>query len=446
MTQNFKHITVEDYVDESIFDLQDRDDTVLTMSFGVIAPSYTQNDLIWNDAGNNVLKRWNGSLWESIINYTEDYANITYVNRTFQPLNSALTNYSTASIRGLGFINTDFVPFSYFFRDTLLPDFKNGIGLKALAYKSKIGTSDISDGVISNAKLNPSIIDNPPFKIGDCIPSMNSGNKRGCVKLSNNSSIKYTVGGSASNSTYKGDTYRNLFQFIWTNYNLPIYTSTGAVSNKASSWTEDWNNNKRLELPHIDIPVEDPNAHQSSYNVGDYDGFFPEAYGRIISYSRVACRNPHNQHDWGVGISVKFNNGSICGFIPKDGSTIEWGSFEGGYTTWDGASPDGYGNLMNCTAKDVSTAMKWRRVDTTINMISYTDATLMGFNNGNNTVWTSMFPASIEDRDEGAYQVLTIYISGRALRYMYPREYNPIVQTDQTLWILYNSFTYFMKY
>ena len=173
---------------------------------------------------------------------------------------------------------------------------------------------------------------------------------------------------------------------------------------------------------------------------------FSLAYGRIISYSRVACRNPHNQHDWGVGISVKFNNGSICGFISKNGSAIEWGSFEAGYTTWNGASPDGYGNLMNCTAKDVSTAMKWRRSDTTINMISYTDATLMGFNNGNNTVFTSLFPGYIEDKDGGAYQVLTIQISGRSLKYMYPREYSPVVQTDQTLWILYNSFTYFMKY
>ena len=86
-----------------------------------------------------------------------------------------------------------------------------------------------------------------------------------------------------------------------------------------------------------------------------HDGFFPKEYGRIEGYNRVACRNPHNQKDWGVGISVKFTNGSICGFITKDGS-LEWGSFEAGSTTWDGASPDGNGTLMNVTAKDASTA------------------------------------------------------------------------------------------
>lgn len=456
MTQNFKHITVEDYVDESIFDLQDRDDTVLTMSFGISAPSYTMTDLIWNDAENNVLKRWTGSVWESIVNYTENYANNGYLTRTFQPLSSVLTNYSIPSISGLGFINTEFVPFSYFFRDTLLSDFKNGIGLKALAYKSKIGTSDISDGVISNVKLNPSIIDNPPFKVGDCIPSMNSGNKRGCIKLSNNASIKYTIGGYASGSTYKGDTYKNLFQFIWNNYNLPIYTSTGVVTSKSSSWTEDWNNNKRLELPHIDIPVEDPNAHSSSYNAGDYDGFFPEAYGRIESYNRAACLT-YNFKDWGIGVCVKFTNGALPGFIPKNGSTIEWGSFESGFRAMQpqgegmvpyslGASPDGYGNLYNCEAGDGGYGMKWRRFLETINMLSYTDATIMGFHNGDNTVWTNMFPGYIEDKDGGAFQVLTIQLAGRSVKYMYPREYSPVVQADETLWVLYNSFTYFMKY
>lgn len=137
-----------------------------------------------------------------------------------------------------------------------------------------------------------------------------------------------------------------------------------------------------------------------------HDGFFPKEYGKIEGYNRVACRNPHNQKDWGVGISVKFTNGSICGFITKDGS-LEWGSFEAGSTTWDGASPDGNGTLMNVTAKDASTAMKWMR-GTTVNMLSYSDGTLMGFNWGNNTVYTDKFGGNIEQRDGGKWQVLTI--------------------------------------
>lgn len=137
-----------------------------------------------------------------------------------------------------------------------------------------------------------------------------------------------------------------------------------------------------------------------------HNGFFPKEYGKMEGYNRVACRNPHNQKDWGVGISVKFTNGSVCGFITKDGN-IEWGSFESGSTTWDGASPDDNGNLYNCTAKDASAAMKWMH-GTTINMLSYTDGTLMGFNDGNNTVSTSKFPGTIQQQDGGKWQILTI--------------------------------------
>lgn len=137
-----------------------------------------------------------------------------------------------------------------------------------------------------------------------------------------------------------------------------------------------------------------------------HDGFFPKEYGKMEGYNRVACRNPHNQKDYGVGISVKFTNGSVCGFITKDGN-IEWGSFEAGSTTWDGASPDSNGTMMNVTAKDASTAMKWMR-NSTINMLSYSDGTLMGFNWGNNTVYTDKFGGNIEQKDGGKYQVLTI--------------------------------------
>jgi hypothetical protein len=52
--------------------------------------------------------------------------------------------------------------------------------------------------------------------------------------------------------------------------------------------------------------------------------------------------------------------------------------------------------------------MKWRRDNTTINMLSYTDGKIMGFHNGNNTVVTSMFPGSIEQKDGGKWQTLTM--------------------------------------
>jgi len=138
-----------------------------------------------------------------------------------------------------------------------------------------------------------------------------------------------------------------------------------------------------------------------------HDGYFPAEYGKIEGYNRVACRNPHNQKDWGIGISIKFTNGSLCGFITKDG-IVEFGEFESGSTVWQGASPDANtGKMVNCNAKDASTAMKWMR-DVTVNMMSYSDGTLSGFHNGHNTVVTSMFPGTIEQKDGGKWQNLTM--------------------------------------
>jgi hypothetical protein len=134
-----------------------------------------------------------------------------------------------------------------------------------------------------------------------------------------------------------------------------------------------------------------------------HDGFFPESYGKLEGDNKAACRNPHNQKDWGIGGSLKFTNGSLPYFISKDG-IIEFGEFEKGSTVWNASSPDANsGKILNCNAKDASTAMKWVR-DVTINMLSYSDGTLMGFNDGHNTVSTSKFPGTISQHDGGKWQ------------------------------------------
>ena len=51
--------------------------------------------------------------------------------------------------------------------------------------------------------------------------------------------------------------------------------------------------------------------------------------------------------------------------------------------------------------------LKWMR-GTTVNMLSYSDGTLMGFNWGNNTVYTDKFGGNIEQKDGGKWQILTI--------------------------------------
>lgn len=253
MSQKFPDIESTDYIDVGILDLQDRDDAVLTMFAGNDEPENPFQDLIWNDLSEKCLKRYNNNAWEILINYGNNYITEVRLEREFQKLNSVLTDYSSVNVNGTGFINNTWIPVSSFFINRLSQEIPNNIELGSLAYKNKITQNDIANNTIAITNLTETIETNPPYKVGDCIESFNNGNKEGCVKLSKSNSIKYTVGASSSSSTYSGSNYENLFRFVWTHCNLPIYTSTGIITSKGASWQSDWNTNKRLELPHIDV-------------------------------------------------------------------------------------------------------------------------------------------------------------------------------------------------
>lgn len=257
MTQTFPNIQGTDYIDEGIFDLQDRDNSVVTLFAGYEEPENPFEDLVWNDLTNRCLKVYNNGSWIILIDYGKEYIAKERMLMYFQQLSGTLTTYSNVSTEGApGFVNNTWIPISYFFINNLLTDFENSIGLKSFAYKSKIATSDFSDGSVSVTQLDNSIVTTAPYRVGDCIVSFNNGTKQGCVKLSTKASTIYTVGGSSSGSTYKGNVYQKLYEFIHTKMNLRIYSSTGVITTKSSNWQTDWNNNKRLELPHIDLPTE----------------------------------------------------------------------------------------------------------------------------------------------------------------------------------------------
>lgn len=254
MSQSFPEITGETYIDSGILALQDRDNANLTWFSGDVAPSNPFEDLVWNDTHNKCIKWYHNSAWETVIDYGLNYITTTNLAYNYQPLNSNLTTYSGVTHSGTGFITNEWIPMSSFFINKLSKNVKNNIGLNSLAYKSKLTQNDIDNNSISESKLTTEIETTPVFRVGDVIPSFNQGNKAGCVKLSKTANTKFTVGATASNSTYKGDTYKNLFQFIWSSKFIAIYNSNGKAASKGSTWTADWNNNKQLELPHIDLP------------------------------------------------------------------------------------------------------------------------------------------------------------------------------------------------
>ena len=251
MSQKFPQIESTDYIDTGILDLQDRDNAVLTLFAGESEPENPFQDLIWNDLTNKCLKRYNENEWEVLINYGLTYVTEERLRREFQALNSNLTNYSSVEVDGTGFINNTWVSVSSFFINNLSQEVANNIGLNSLAYKNKIKSTDIANGSIPISKVNANLETNAPYKIGDCTVSFNLGNKEGCVRLSKSSSSVYTVGATSSNATYRGSDYQELFSFVWSNLNLPIYTSNGILTSKGETWQSDWNVNKKVELPHI---------------------------------------------------------------------------------------------------------------------------------------------------------------------------------------------------
>lgn len=255
MTQDYKPQTGSSYIDEGIFVLQDRDDAVVTVFAGENPPEEPFQDLIWNDIINNVLMRYNEGIWEPMLEYGKHYVSEGKIQKEYQPLNENLNAYSKIEPKDLGFANTRFIPMSYFYLNNFFPDAKKSLALGKLGEKNRINTGDIQNKSITKEQLNSDIITKPAFQIGDVIPSFNNGNKTGCVKLSTSSSITYTVGGVASNSTYKGDTYKNLYKFVWEKLGTAIYSSLGVATNKSTSWDVDWSANKRLALPSPEVRV-----------------------------------------------------------------------------------------------------------------------------------------------------------------------------------------------
>ena len=301
---------------------------------------------------------------------------------------------------------------------------RSGLGLGNVAtLNTPLSGNLIQAGSIPSSAISLSDINNIGWSTGDVKMTYKTAPDNGWVMMNDGS-----IGNAASGATARAnaDTY-DLYMLLWNNPWCPIQTPTGVETSKTTA-ASDWSSNKRLVLPRVagralagagsgyglsSRPnggwegMEYHNLTWDGLPFSGRDGFFPRDYGTIEGIQACACRSIYNQHDWGVGGSIKFTNGSLPYFIPKDGSKVVWGTFESGSTVWNGASPDGYGTLMNVLAKDSSTAIKWRRNDLTINMISYTDATLMGFNGGNNTYVTGYFTPSVSMSSNGRAQVVT---------------------------------------
>lgn len=210
------------------------------------------------------LKFWNptNESWELIINPKLPPVKEFVLSTQYQMLNENLTQYSKVEIpegdKGL-IVNGEFIPVGEIYITGLsyvnsIDDFKKVVGIGTLAEKSIINSTSLENNSIPKIKISKDIIVDSPFVVGDTIISLVNRVKDGFVRLSPSDSQTFTVGNISSSSTYKGDSYFNLFRFVWEKLNTKIFTSSGGTSSKGSSAENDWLSNKRLSLPSAAVP------------------------------------------------------------------------------------------------------------------------------------------------------------------------------------------------
>lgn len=492
MAQSFPTVTQNSYIDEAILDLQDRDDAVLTCFSGNTAPSNPFENLVWNDTLHKCLKWYHSNAWETILDYGKQYITQTALAANYQPLNSILTNYSiTLASNAIGFITPTggWIPINSFYLNKLnsTDNIKSALGLKDLAYESTLSAKDIANGSISMNKLTEDIITDPVYKLGDCIPSFNRGNKAGCIKLSKSVNSVFTIGATSSNSTYKGDVYKQLYQFIWSKFDLPIYTNSGTKSKKGSSWSTDWNSNKQLELPHVVLPEDNAPKEQKFTKGTDVNyKITKSAYYEIKLIGGGGGAAASSAGTWGhqsacSGASGAGFTGTI---LLNEGDIVNYSVGAAGVTKnvrWDWGWPPSEGsaggnsvlklngnNLVTCAGGGGAVA-GWERYSWTEptggsvtihqqNKFSNTTSIKGADGHGTNSSDVVSVNGPFEDNygkggsaqafgDNSTPKVTNGGTGYFSLRFIAPKEYGTTDSTvKSTLDSLYNTITYFMKY
>lgn len=240
MAQDFENIATTDFIDTGLLRLLARDLTALTVMSGESDPVSSPNDAVIDNTTQGVLKI-NGDI---IIDYKNKLLNSTALADRLQPLSSLLTNFSDAAISASCLINTDgeVVPFTNYgvsaANNTIVD------GSKILAKKDIIGTGQINNSSVTQAKLETSLPEGNVFNCGDFLRSLNTGNRNGFLKLGTN----YSVGSSISNATYRNDLYFNLYSLLWSKPNAVVRDLSLNVITKGSSADSDFANGNSIDL------------------------------------------------------------------------------------------------------------------------------------------------------------------------------------------------------
>lgn len=253
MVQRFEEVYGTDYVDEGIIKILDRDISALSTMNGETFPENVPEGTLFNDVKNKKLYHFKDGKWELLISYANLYKTSAELKRLFQPLADYLTKYSSVNVTQQGFIAYDtFYPFTNYFKNYFLANTSKDslFAFLNLADLSKVNVAQsvmIEDGTVTMDKLGSDIITFPPFTSGDIRMSFakSSVNNNEWIKLG----VGLTVGNTASNATYTGIMYKDLFKKLWLNTNLNLLNQTGYTIKRGSTADSDWNGNCKMQLP-----------------------------------------------------------------------------------------------------------------------------------------------------------------------------------------------------
>lgn len=276
MAQSFENVATTDYIDTGLLRLLARDLTSLTAMSGTSDPSSPPTDALCDNTTQGVLKL-NGDV---LVDYKNGVMNSTALSNALQPLNSILTTVSEATLSVPCIVTTagGVIPLTQYGYSAAVNTTIDGV--KGLAKKDTVGANQIADNSITQAKLQNSLPTENPFKCGDVLYSCKNMNRNGFLKLG----AAYTLGSGSSNATYRNNTYYNLYAKLWEKSGAVIRDYSGNITNKGSSASEDFNNNKTIDLPSFD--------EASSYETVEfnYTGG-PQSYKvpKNVFYVRVEC-------------------------------------------------------------------------------------------------------------------------------------------------------------
>ena len=140
---------------------------------------------------------------------------------------------------------------------------------------------------------------------------------------------------------------------------------------------------------------------------------FPNSWGNF-KYVTFTAGLTEDGNDWLYIFSMHFDNGSIPFVVRKNGTSIERND-----NYFENNTSDKYNSAFyyqnkwnNAVAKDLSNALRWEDINgNNYRSMSYTLATTMNFNNGNNTVVADDTFTSAVSGDR-----LTIYKNGSVFK------------------------------